>query len=518
MISRELSDRRGAKPPGPDGDHESALAEAVVKMSWKKLGIGLLAVIAVVVIVLAFRAWNVGSPPTPPEAVDTGAAVDIDDALGRLAAAIRLPTISPVESDADVTPFLQTHELLEEFFPRVHEIAERRLVSDLTLHFTIPGSDADAPHVVFLAHMDVVPVEEGTEDDWSHPPFGGAVADGFLWGRGTMDNKHNMMGIMEAAEAWFAQGGRPEHTLHFVFGHDEEIGGLQGARRVAQTMMEDEVDVVAVYDEGLLITDGILPGVDDPVALVGITERGYLTVEIRAHAEGGHSSMPPQELAITRLATALQRLDADPMPAAIDGPTALMFEKIAAEMDFGHRLIFRNLWLFEPLVISQMTASAGTNAAVRTTAAPTILRAGDRENVLPRQAVATVNFRIHPRESIDEVLEYLDETVATEHISVEPVGEMQAEPSPLARLEGPGYEALERAFFTVYPDIALAPNMLTALSDSRHFTDLTSDVYRFHPITVTERDLERIHGVDERIAVDDFENLIQYYGALLRQW
>ena len=484
----------------------------------KRLGIAIGVIVAVVLAIVFFRASGVESPQQPAQPVEFDVETDAEAALDRLSAAIQLPTISPTDPDADTVPFIELHELLEEKFPHFHEVAERQFINELTLHYTLEGTKYGESHVVFLAHMDVVPVEAQTLDDWTHPPFSGVESDGYIWGRGTLDNKHNMMAQLEAAEAWLERGERPEHTLHFVFGHDEEIGGMQGAHVVAEQMQEDDLDVVTVYDEGLVVTDGIVPGIDAPVALVGITERGYLTVEITASAEGGHSSMPPKELAVTRLADALNTLDEHPMDAVLDGPTRQMFASISSEMDFAHRLIFRNLWLFEPLVLSQMTGSPSTNAAVRTTAAPTMLRASERENVLPQQAVATVNFRINPRESIDDVLAYLDDLLEREYISVAPVGEMRSEPSPIARMEGPGYEALKRAFATTHPGVALGPNMLTGAADARHFTDLTADVYRFTPVTLDAQDLERIHGTDERIAVDDYLGLIDYYGALFRQW
>lgn len=483
-----------------------------------KIAIFVAAIAGLAVAVLVVRAWIVQAPPRTAEPVEIGEEVDGDRAVQRLSRAVQFPTVSLTDDGDDATAFVELRQFLEDEFPRFHDVANRQLVNELTPHFTVEGTDPDASHVVFLAHMDVVPIEEGTRGDWTHPPFSGAVKDGYVWGRGTLDNKHNMMAMLEAAESWLAAGERPEHTLHFVFGHDEEIGGLDGAREVARSMEDDGLDVAAVYDEGLFITDGIVPGIEGPMALVGITERGYLTVEITATAGGGHSSMPPDELAVIRLADALRRLDENPMEAAIDGPTRKMFDEIVAHMDVAHRLIFRNLWLFEPVVLSQMIDLPSTNAAVRTTAAPTVLRAGERENVLPQQAVATVNFRIHPRDTTDDVLAHLDERIASEHISVEPVAEMRAEPSPMAAMDSAGYNALKRAFSTVHPDIPLGPNMLIALSDSRHFTDLTPDVYRFTPVTVREPDLERIHGTDERIATGEYLHLIRYYQALFRQW
>ena len=483
----------------------------------KKTALAVVSVVAILVAIVVIRAIGVESQQRAVEPVDVEIS-DADGAIERLSEAIRHRTVSLVEPDDDVAPFLALREQLEEQFPAFHEAASRQLVNDLTLHFTIEGSDPHGQHVVFLAHQDVVPVEAETKEDWDYPPFSGAVEEGFVWGRGALDNKQNMMAMLEAAEVWLEEGGAPEHTLHFVFGHDEEIGGLEGAKAVAEQMESDSLDVVAVYDEGLVITLGLVPGIDEPVALVGITERGYLTVEIRASAEGGHSSMPPEELAVVRLARALEVIDENPRKAAIDGPTEMMFDAVISEMDFAHRLIFRNLWLFEPVILSQMTDSPSTNAAVRTTAAPTMLRASDTENVLPQQAVATVNFRLNPRDSIEEVVGDLQELVGSEHISVEPIGEMRSEPSPLARREGPGYEALETAFGEVFGDVALAPNMLVGASDSRHFTDLTRDVYRFTPVELDSRDLERIHGTNERIATDAYLDLIAYYDRLLRAW
>ena len=477
----------------------------------------LVASVFVVLSVVVGRAVVVEGPEKSVERVDVEV-VAADRAVERLSQAVQYPTISPESPDETPESFVELREYLETEFPVFHEIAERQLAGDLTLHFTVEGTEPDAPHVVFLAHQDVVPVEEGTEDDWEHPPFSGAVADGFVWGRGTLDNKQNVMALLEAAETWFEEGGEPERTLHFVFGHDEEIGGLDGAATVAEGLESEGVDVETVYEEGLVITDGIIPGVDEPVALVGVTEKGYLTVEVTAEATGGHSSMPPRDLAVVRLARAIDKLEANPRPAAIDGPALAMFDRVAPEMDFLHRLLFRNLWLFEPLILGELVAVPSTNAAVRTTAAPTVLRAGDTENVLPQQAVATVNFRLHPRDGIDEVIAGLEELIGGEHITVEAVGEMRAEPSPVASMESPGFAAIEEAFAEVFGEIVLAPNVLVAATDSRHFTDLTDDIYRFTPVVLTDDDLERIHGTNERIGVEAYLDLIRYYSRLLRRW
>ncbi len=480
---------------------------------WVAAVVGL--VIAVLVAVVLVRACQVESPAVPAEQVDVQLD-DPDEAVQRLSEAIQIPTVSPEDED-DIEPFVELREQLEEWFPRFHHEAQRQLVSDLTPHYTLEGADPDAKDVVFLAHKDVVPVEEGTEDDWTYPPFSGAVEEGYIWGRGTLDNKHNMMALLEAAEAMLEEGKRPQHTLHFVFGHDEEIGGMEGARVVADNMKQQGLDVQAVYDEGLVVTDGIVPGVDEPLALVGIVEKGYLTVRLTARGEGGHASMPPKDLAISNLLAAVSALETSPMPAAVDGPVEMMFDRAVAEMGFGHRVVFRNLWLFEPLVLSQMVDQPSSNAAVRTTAAPTVLRAGQTENVLPQTAEALVNFRIHPRDSIDDVMAYLEGLVGDE-VQVEKLERMQSEPSPVASVHSRGYEAIETAFAEVFGDVALAPSIVVAATDARHFSGLTDDVYRFTPVVLDADDLERIHGTDERVGVEAYLDLVRYYHRLLRHW
>ncbi len=484
---------------------------------WAKIGVGLLVVVALVVAVMLGRAGCVES--TQP-AGGEGVEIDVDggeDKLQRLSQAIQFETISPRKA-GDEEPFESMHQWLEEVFPKVHDRADRRLQGGLTPHYMLEGSQEGAPHVLFLAHMDVVPIDEGTEEDWAHPPFSGAMEDGYIWGRGTLDNKQSMMAILEAMEARLEQGWTPEHTIHLVFGHDEEIGGMEGARGVAEWMVDEGIELQAVYDEGLTITEGVVPGVEAPVALIGITEKGYLSVELRATAQGGHASMPPEELAVYRLMDALSVLQADGAEPRIDGPAAKMFEWLAPEMGWGHRLIFRNLWLLEPLVVWQMGQAPTTRAVLQTTAAPTVLRAGDADNVLPQSARAVINFRLHPRDDIEGWMERLESIWDEPYLSVEPVGDMRSEPGPLARMEGKGYEALETALMEVFPDVVVAPNMLVAAADGRHFTDLTADVYRFQPLVLDGDEIGRIHGTNERITKVNYLALIAYYDRLLAHW
>ncbi|MFU8802852.1 MAG: M20 family peptidase [Bradymonadaceae bacterium] len=447
--------------------------------------------------------------------------IDVDrEAVQRFSQAIRFPTIADPEGDTQPEPFLEFHEFLEQAFPRVHESLELEKVNELTLHFrwvgTVPGTPhVGTPHVVFVAHQDVVPVEAGTIEAWTHPPFSGAIAEGYVWGRGTIDNKLSVMGLLEAVEGLLAKGVVPERTIHFVFGHDEEVGGTRGAKVVAEKLAAEGVEVEAVIDEGLVIADGIVPGVDGPVALIGVAEKGYLTLRLTARTAGGHSSMPPRNLAVTKLSRALVRLDEHPMPASLDGPAAMMFDAVAPEMDFGYRLLFSNRWLFGQLILGQMESGPSTNALVRTTMAPTMLEGSERENVLPQAASVVINFRLHPRDSMDDALAHVRRVIDDAEIEVEAVGEFQSEASPVARLDTRAFRLMETAVREVYPSVVVSPGMVLAATDSRHFTNLTSDVYRFMPVTLTSEELERIHGTDERVGVEEYLDAVRFYKRVL---
>jgi carboxypeptidase PM20D1 len=472
----------------------------------------LVAVLVAVLAIAVVRALTVSSVQVPVDPVEI--AVD-DEAVIRLSHAIRFPTIADPSGATDPAPFEAFHEFLRDNFPKVHQNLTLERVSELTLHYRWPGTDASAAHVVLLAHQDVVPVEGSTEKNWTHPPFSGVIADGYVWGRGALDNKLSVLGMLEAAEALLDQGFRPSRTIHLLFGHDEEVSGTRGALVAARKLGAEGVQVEAVLDEGLVIADGIVPGVSGRVALVGISEKGYLTVRLTARAQGGHSSMPPRDLAVVKLARALERLAGHPMTASLEGPAAMMFDALAAEMDFGYRLLFANRWLFGAIIKGQMEGGPSTNALLRTTMAPTMLSGSPRENVLPQMASATINFRIHPRDSIDTVLAYVGQVIDDEDITVEPVGDFRSDSSPLASVETPFFATLSRSIREVYGDIPVAPGLVLAATDSRHFTTLTPNVYRFLPVTLKSDELSRIHGTDERVRVEDYLNAIRLYRRLI---
>lgn len=489
-----------------------------MKRTLRRIALGLTLALALLVAVLVgrtlmFTSVQVDVPPSTLE-------VDAAEVAGRLAAASRFRTISGADAPGPA-PFAAMEDWLAETYPRTHRSLKKETVAGLNLLFTWAGADPKLPPVLFIAHQDVVPVEAGTEADWTHPPFAGAIAPcgdepgDCVWGRGTVDMKAAMIGLFEGVERLLGEGYAPKRTLMFAFAVDEEVGGA-GARAMTALLESRGVRFAWTLDEGLLITDGMMPGVDSPVALIGLSEKGYTTLELVAAGAGGHSSIPPDITAVGRLARAIDRLQSDPFPRAIDGAVAEMFERVGPEMGFGQRLAFANRWLFEPIIVGQLAAKPTTNTLLHTTQAPTMLSASMQENVLPQSARAVINYRIHPRDSVDSVVARVTRVVDDPQVTVRKLeSAVHTEPAPVSSADGEGHRIVEAAIRASFPEAVVASGLFIAATDTRHFGRLADDSYRFHPIRMRHTDGSRVHGTDERLRVADVPGLVRFYHQTL---
>src|SRR6059036_2073661 len=330
-------------------------AVAALSRTMKRILVALLvAVLVLAAIVLertfTFRSRQPQAAPVAVEPLDTAALAQ------RLAGALRFKTISFQDSSQfDAREFDGFQRYLRTTFPKLHAALKLEKVNGYGLLYAWPGSDPSAPPIVLLAHQDVVPVEPGTETRWTEPPFEGRIAGGYVWGRGALDDKGSLVGLCEAVEHLLGAGAgaKPRRTVYLAFGYDEEVGGRRGAARIAELLASRNVHPEFVLDKGGALTNGLVTGIAAPVALVGIAEKGYVTVSLTAQAEGGHSSMPPPQTAVGMLATGLTRLEGQQMPRAIRGPTADMFDYLGPEMSFGPRLVMANRWLFGGMLASR---------------------------------------------------------------------------------------------------------------------------------------------------------------------
>ena len=476
----------------------------------------LLAITAVLVLaaVLVFNVVTHGSRQIQV-AVVPRAAVDAQGAAARLSEATRFRTISNYDNpdqDAEALRALQAH--IVKSFPALHAAVKREVVGQYSLLYTWEGTDPKALPIALLAHQDVVPVAPGTETDWQQPPYGGVIADGFIWGRGSWDDKGNLFSMLEAAEAMASQGFRPRRTIYFAFGHDEEIGGLSGAKAIAELLASRGVRLDFAIDEGLLITDGVLKGLDKPAALIGIAEKGYATLVLSVHTAPGHSSMPPRETAIGMMSAALARLEDHRLPMQIRGSVAEMFATLAPEMSGFNRVVLSNLWLFKPLLLREFEKSGVTEAMVRTTTALTIFNAGDKDNVLPGNAAASVNFRLIPGDTQASVTYHVRSTVNNDRISIKPFT-ANFDPPPVTGTASPSFQMLNRTIREIFPDVIVAPGLMVAATDSRHYAGITDNIFRFSPVRANSDDLKRFHGTNERLSIEGYADMIRFYRRLI---
>lgn len=446
----------------------------------------------------------------------------------RLAQALRIPTVSAAYDAppstggeqvppprAESAPQAALRQLLATLFPRVHQALKVEVLTGGSLLFQWTGSDpARAPYLL-LAHMDVVPVEAGTEAAWTHPPFAGVVQDGYIWGRGALDDKQNVLSILESVERLLSQGVVPARTVYIALGHDEEVNG-EGARTMAALLQSRGVHCEFALDEGQAIVRGILPGLSAPVGLIGLAEKGYLSVEISSHSEGGHSSIPPAHTAAGTLARAVTRIEAHPFPAKLSGPPKLMFSFVGPQMALPLRFLLTNLWLTQPLLEWQLAQNPTTHALLHTTTAVTMLQAGTKDNVLPQQARAVVNFRLFPGDTEAVVMAHLRKVVDDPQLEMNALSRQSGEASPVSSTTSPAFALLGQTIRQLYPDTLVAPSLMLGASDARHYVQVATDVYRFMPTPVTSQDLPRIHGTNERIAVSDYHQSVRFYEQLMR--
>jgi len=454
---------------------------------------------------LAARSMQIAAPAAP------GLAIDRQAALARLGRAIQFRTVS-YENGAASGEHEAFVAWLAQAYPRVHASLRREVVNGKSLLYTWSGTDPALAPVLLMGHYDVVPVEPGTEPKWEQPPFSGAVTGGYIWGRGTIDDKASVLAILESTELLLGEGHRPQRTVLLAFGHDEEIGGRQGAAQIAKLLASRGVKLDAVFDEGgvILLRSSMTPR---PLALVGIAEKGSVSVELLASGKGGHSSMPPPRTQVGVIAAAVDRVQNRPFRAGVRGATAEFFHWLAPELPFGKRVVMSNLWLFQPLLEAQAKDSSSLNAMLRTTTAPTIIEGGVKENVIPSRARAVINFRILPGDTSSSVTEHVRTSIDDANVKLRVAGHQ--EPSPVSDPRARPFVTIQRTIAQVRPDTVVAPYLVVGATDARYFTPLTANVYRFIPLPLTEADLERFHGTNERIAVNDYFEAIRFYRTLL---
>ena len=397
-----------------------------------------------------------------------------DVACQRLSEAIAIPTISHDDlTRVDHNHLLQLHALLERSFPLVHKHLNRTVVNTHSLLYTWlpaqPSSSAALP-ILLLAHLDVVPAPDA--EHWRHPPFSGKRTDGRIHGRGAIDNKNNLLAQLEAVEFLLSTHYQPTRPIYFAFGHDEETGGLEGAQRVAERLAAEGVKFEWCLDEGLFIINRIVPLYPRPVAMICISEKGFVSAELKVAvdpSEAGHSSAPGDVSAIGILSRALDRVQRMKAPTYYGTNERALMEWLAHGFSFPMRLLVSNLWLFSPILRLAMAAKPKTATTVRTTTALTVVRGGDKANVMPTDAYAIINHRIHSNDSVDGILAFDRAVVADKRVTVAARGPHN-EPSFISSSTSRGFRCLHESVLSVYPGVSIAPSVMVAGTDSKWYS------------------------------------------------
>jgi len=437
-----------------------------------------------------------------------------NSSIEHLQRAIQFKTISFDDPKLiDSVAFLDFHNFLKTAYPLTFLKLSSEKVNDLSLLLHWKGKDHTKQPIILMAHQDVVPIEVATLKKWHEEPFSGKIRGNYIYGRGAIDNKGSLIAILESVELLLAHGFTPASDIYFVFGHDEEVSGLRGAKAIAKLLKDRGIKPAMVLDEGGIITENKVPGLNKTAAVIGIAEKGYLTLDLRINIPGGHSSMPEHKTAIDQIAEAIVKLKDKPFPANLGTVIHHFMDYVGPEMSFVNKMAMANRWLFKPLIESTYSKSPAGNATIRTTTAFTIFNSGVKENLIPGEATATVNFRTPPETSKEDVINYVRKVINNDKIEII-ARPNSAQPKQIADVGHPTFKHLQKTISAFKKDIVVAPYLMVGASDSRYFTDLTTQVFRFIPFT----DIEGLHGVNERIKAEEFKNGVSFYYYFMKSY
>lgn len=436
--------------------------------------------------------------------------VDAENITKNMVDMIRCKTVSyRDESLVDRKEFEKFEKLLFERYPAVVQSADFQKIGKTGLLFHIKGKSDTAPSVL-MAHYDVVPADA---DGWEKPAFDGIVENGVIWGRGTLDTKGTLLGVMEAANAALEKGFVPENDVYLAFSGEEEIDG-DTCKDIVAYLEQNGVTPALVLDEGGAVVENVFPGVKSACAVIGIAEKGSVSLDLELTSNGGHASTPPPKTVLGKLSKAVTDIESHPFPRRLTPSAAGLFDTLGRRSTFLYRLIFANLWCFIPILDMICKMSGGElNALVRTTVAVTRMQGSDAYNVLPPKAKVGLNVRLIGGDTIESAVAFIKKVIKNEDITVSVVGGMN--PSISSDVTAPAWQKIETAVRQTFEDTVVSPYLMMACSDSRHYCRITDKVYRFSPMRLSKEERRMIHGNNERVPIETLVDTVAFYTRLL---
>lgn len=460
------------------------------------------------------------------------------EAIQRFAGGLRFATVNDADyMKTDFTPFKQFIEYLEKTYPKVHEQMKKEIINGYGLVLHWKGKSQELKPLLFLSHYDVVPAETKDKSDapvafrlddkalpaidsyqtqWDFPPFAGTVANGRIYGRGALDMKCMLFALMEASETLITEGFVPDQDIYFAFGNDEETSGLNGALKIADHFKKQGLQFDAVFDEGGLIDTSGLGKVERPVALIGVAEKGFLTLRLRVAGTGGHSSMPPAKSSLVMAAEIIERLNQQQMPSRIIEPIEAFLTNIGGEMDFTSRMAIANRWLLESALIKSLSGVATSNALVRTTTAITMAQGSDAPNVLATIAEVTINFRILQGDTVDGVINHVKKICEGYKVEMEVLS--SREPSSISPIDTKGFRGIKNTLLKFFPDIHVTSYVTIGGTDAYKYQIVSNNIYRFMPLFLNQFEQQLFHNDNEHIKIGNYMITIEYFKELMKNY
>jgi carboxypeptidase PM20D1 len=439
--------------------------------------------------------------------------IDVNQSAQILSEGIQIKTVSRAEAnETDLQVFADYHKKLQIFFPLVHQHMQVEKVNTYSLLYQWKGKNQEEKPILITAHMDVVPIEEGTEDNWTYPPFSGAIEEGYIWGRGSLDTKITMLSALNAAELLLENDFVPDKDIYFAFAHDEEIRGTKGANAIAEIFKKRGLEFDFLMDEGGTVVENAIKGIKKPIAFIGIAEKGFANVKIRVRDSGGHASMPPRNTALGQVAKVITNLEKNQSKANLSEPVKDFLVTIGPEMKGMNKIILANLWLFKSLFIQIFAKTKSRNALLRTTTASTMASGSQVANVLPETASAIFNFIISPGETVDDLITHIKKVNKNIKMEIEVlIGE---NPSIISSTHSRGFELIKGITHLLYEEALISPYIVLAATDARKYEGVCQNIYRFAPYRIDNADLSRIHGTNEKISLENVKQCVEFYVTL----
>ena len=454
-------------------------------------------------------------PQIPPETVN------LARYRRNLSDAIRIPTVAhkdPAQMDWDV--FDLFHAFLRERYPLLHEKLELTVIARGSLMFLWKGTSQGADPIALLAHQDVVPISEGTLEDWTHPPFDGVDDGEFIWGRGALDMKNHLIGVLESVETLLEEGFQPERDVYILLGHNEEVmcaNEENGAVAMCAYLKEKGIHLDCIIDEGGAILPVNVKGViNKDLAGIGVAEKGYADVEVAVHAKGGHSSQAPNHTALGKLANVIRDIENHQFKAKISPMLMELFDKVGRNVSYPVRLVTCNLKLLKPALAYGLSFVPPAASMMRTTLGVTMASGSPQANVLPQRASAVVNFRIYPGQTVDDVLKHLKKVIRNKDVEINLLPGWK-DPSLISPTDSRAFQKIAVICKSMNPNTIVAPYLVMGGTDACHYQAVCENIYRYSPFRVGTQLLLTTHGTNERIPIEAMEAGVAFFKRYIRE-